>query len=348
MKKRFDSTDAAENLFHIPISRRRLLKSIAAVSAGFTLPGYLAEAATISPVMTQGPFYPAAHNIPLDKDNDLVQLNGNLTIASGLITYFTGRVLDVNGSPVRGALIELWHADREGDYVYSGTTERNAACDPNFAGFGQYLTGADGRYLFRTIKPGLYPGRTRHTHFGVTLPGRTTRTSTQTFWNEVSYDLNGNQWPTQNSNDAVFASISNPEQRASVLLTPTPVAGTTTGEMLATWDFVSGFTPVEPTYPNGGSLLIAAQPITSSTGARRFKITLPAYTGYTYEIYGNPTLANLQWKAFPFSINETAAVDRNKHAATADGTLTFYVNEAADKGFYYVTFRVPGANTGTP
>ena len=60
---------------HIPIDRRRFFKSMALASAGFALPGYLAEALTTSPIVTQGPYYPLASNIPLDKDNDLVQLN---------------------------------------------------------------------------------------------------------------------------------------------------------------------------------------------------------------------------------------------------------------------------------
>ena len=34
----------------------------------------------------EGPYYPLANNIPLDKDNDLVQLNDNLTIAAGIVT----------------------------------------------------------------------------------------------------------------------------------------------------------------------------------------------------------------------------------------------------------------------
>src|SRR3989449_11758880 len=134
--------------FHIPIDRRRFFKSMAIVSAGFTLPGYLAEALTISPIVTQGPYYPLAGNIPLDKDNDLVQLNDNLTIASGIVTYISGRILDSSGNPVRGALVELWHADREGDYLYWTSAARNPACDPNFAGFGQFLTGSAGEFRF--------------------------------------------------------------------------------------------------------------------------------------------------------------------------------------------------------
>src|SRR5437870_13046899 len=119
--------------FYIPIDRRRFFKSMALASAGFALPGYLAEALTTSPMVTQGPFYPLASNIPLDKDNDLVQLNDHTTIALGVITYLGGRVLNSSGNPIRGALVELWHADREGDYVYSASAARNPACDANFA-----------------------------------------------------------------------------------------------------------------------------------------------------------------------------------------------------------------------
>src|SRR5881397_951211 len=145
-------------VFYAPIDRRRFFKSMAMASAGFTLPGYLAEALTTSPILTQGPYYPLASNIPLDKDNDLVQLNDNLTIASGVVSYISGRVLDRGGIPVRGALVELWHADREGDYLYSTGAARNPACDRNFAGFGQFLTGSTGAFRFRTIKAGLYQG----------------------------------------------------------------------------------------------------------------------------------------------------------------------------------------------
>src|SRR6266496_4583831 len=296
---------AKTRAFHIPIDRRRFFKSMALVSAGFTLPGYLAEALTVSPIVTQGPYYPLANNIPLDKDNDLVQLNDNLTIAAGIVTYISGRILDSSGSPVRDALVELWHADREGDYLYSNNAARNPACDPNFAGFGQFLTGSTGEYKFRTIKAGLYNGRTRHYHVGVTVPGRTTRSTTQTFWNETAYDLNGDAWATQNSNDMVYSGITNAVQRASVALDYTAVPGTTTGEVQANWDFVSGFTPVEPTYPGGGSLVLAGAAVGGPTGGNpRYRISIPTYAGYSYEIYGNPTMADLAWGALPFSLTQ--------------------------------------------
>src|SRR5258705_5028004 len=103
--KKIIVADAQPHAFHIPVNRRRFFKSMAVASAGFTLPGYLAEALTLTPQVTQGPYYPLAKNIPLDKDNDLVQLNDSATIAKGIVTYVSGRVLDQNGDPIRGALV---------------------------------------------------------------------------------------------------------------------------------------------------------------------------------------------------------------------------------------------------
>src|SRR6266481_2848076 len=113
--------------FHVPLQRRRFLNAMAVASAGWTLPGYLAEALTYTPEVTQGPYYPLVNNIPLDKDNDLIYLNDSLTRATGIITYVTGRILDASGDPVGGALVELWDADNGGNYIYSGTAARNPA-----------------------------------------------------------------------------------------------------------------------------------------------------------------------------------------------------------------------------
>ena len=172
----------AVKAFHIPVTRERFLRSMFKVSAGLMLPGFLAEALAVTPTVTQGPYYPLADDIPLDKDNDLVRVGDSLTLATGVIEHISGTVYDVNSNPVKNTLVELWAADHQGDYLYSTGVGRNAACDANFAGFGQFLTGSTGRFRFRTIKAALYNGRTRRYHWGVTLPGRTTRVTTQTGW----------------------------------------------------------------------------------------------------------------------------------------------------------------------
>ena len=322
---------------------------MAKASLGFTLPGFLAEALAVTPSVTEGPFYPLADDIPLDKDNDLVQLNDNLTLANGIeINVVTGTVFDATGSPVRNALVELWHADREGDYLYSTGTGRNAACDENFAGFGQYLTGRDGRFKFRTIKAGLYTGRARHFHWGVTLPGELSRTTTQTGWNEIAYDLNDNQFATQNNNDGVFGTVSDAEQRAAMLLNFTQIQGELDGVTHATWDYHSGSTPNEPGYPGGGFLVEPVGVVAGPNGSTRFHLTIPAFANYCYEIYANPTMADLEWKCLPMALDAISALDRHKHIPTVDGLIDLYVESPPERGFYKVAFRVPGANTGTP
>ena len=129
---------------------------------------------------------------------------------------------------------------------------------------------------------------------------------------ETAIDLNGSAWTTQNSNDMVFSGISDAAQRASLLRSFTAVPGTTTGEVHAMWDYVSGFTPSEPTYPGSGGFIYTGTLVAGPGTTKRFKISVPAYANYPYEIYGNPTLADLEWKALPFSITQTGTIDRNK------------------------------------
>ena len=343
--------------FHIPLNRRRFMRAIYVASAGFTLPGFLAEAlGTVAPQVTQGPYYPLADDIPLDDDNDLVQLNDNTTIATGIVTYLSGRILDASGNPVKNALVELWHCDapavnttaKNAQYLYSTGVGRNASMDANFAGFGQFLTGSSGAYKFRTVKAGLYTGRTRHYHVAVTIPGQTSRYCTQLGWNETAYDTSGAAWSSQNSNDGVFASLTS-AQLAFLLMTYTAVPGTTTGEVQGSFDFQVGLTPTEPTYPVAGGCIYKGVPVAGPSSTVRYQITFPAYTGYEYEVYGNPTLDDVSWRALPFSLTAAGTLDRNRHVATSTASLSIYVNElAAAKCAYKVSFRPVGSNFGVP
>jgi hypothetical protein len=59
-------------------------------------------------------------------------------------------------------------------------------------------------------------------------------------------------------------------------------------------------------------------------------------------------LTNMSWAALPFSLTQTGVIATNKFTAPTNGSLDLYLQEKAVKGFYYVAFRPPGANTGTP
>ena len=72
-----------------------------------------------------------------------------------------GRVLDEDGRPQPGLMIEIWQANAAGRYDHA-RDQHDAPLDPNFHGAGRVFTDADGRYRYITIKPGAYPWRNHH------------------------------------------------------------------------------------------------------------------------------------------------------------------------------------------
>jgi len=100
----------------------------------------------------------------------------------------SGRVVDGEGRPVAGQLVEIWQANAAGRYVHK-REQHPAPLDPNFTGVGRCLTGPDGSYSFRTIKPGPYPWgnhlnawRPAHIHFSVFGNAFTERLVTQMYF----------------------------------------------------------------------------------------------------------------------------------------------------------------------
>lgn len=123
-----------------------------------------------------GPFYAAgAKDMPMWGD-----------IGAGVPgepAYVHGRVLDIDGRPLAGAVLDVWQTDGEGYYDAQRpeTGEQYAR--------GKFTTDADGRYGFKTVRPvsypvptdgpvgkmlrgmGRHPYRPAHVHMIVTAPG---------------------------------------------------------------------------------------------------------------------------------------------------------------------------------
>jgi len=80
----------------------------------------------------------------------------------------SGTVYGADGkTPLPGVLIYVYHTDAEG-YYRKGS---NSSDNPRLKGWMK--TNAEGKYEFRTIKPGSYPGSRNpaHIHSKVTIPG---------------------------------------------------------------------------------------------------------------------------------------------------------------------------------
>ncbi|MEK1886757.1 MAG: protocatechuate 3,4-dioxygenase subunit beta [Phyllobacterium sp.] len=129
------------------------------------------------------------HSILGELDNDLIHnfaMPGESAIGERIIVH--GRVVDERGKGVAGALVEFWQANAGGRYRHK-REGYVAALDPNFGGCGRTITGDDGTYRFRTVRPGAYPWpngvndwRPAHIHFSVFGHGFAQRLITQMYF----------------------------------------------------------------------------------------------------------------------------------------------------------------------
>ncbi|MFZ0710397.1 MAG: protocatechuate 3,4-dioxygenase [Terrimicrobiaceae bacterium] len=213
-------------------TRRRFLRGASLSAAFFAVPGAFAEELVRrTPWVTQGPLYP--DKLPLDTDNDLIIVNDSVTPAVGQITHLSGRVLDATGEPIQDAVIEIWQVDNTATYLKERSSKGPGTFDPNFQGFGRFLTGSTGEYYFRTIKPVPYPGRPApHIHFLIKTKGREP-------WTTQLY-IKGHPG---NQRDGLYRSIGDAEAEEAVTVDFATVKESRIGELAARFDIAPGFTP---------------------------------------------------------------------------------------------------------
>ena len=178
-----------------------------------------------TPEQMQGPFYPVAK--PDDRDADLTRVKGKPGRAQGQVVYVTGRILDLDGSPVSGARVEIWQANAFGRYTHPSDTNL-APIDPNFQGYGVQTTDG-GVYRFKTVKPGSYPagtGWTRPPHIHFIVTGASSQLTTQMYFD--GEPLNASDLLLKDTPD---------KERLIVKLTPPP-ADAEPGSLIAQFDIV--------------------------------------------------------------------------------------------------------------
>ncbi len=130
-----------------------------------------------TPRTIEGPLYVAG--APLAKGE--ARLDDGSEV--GEVLFMDGQVRDVNGKPVAGAVVDVWHANTLGGYSFFDPSQ------PRYNLRRRIETDAERRYRFRTVLPagyacpaegptqqllnelGRYGRRPAHIHFFVTAPG---------------------------------------------------------------------------------------------------------------------------------------------------------------------------------
>jgi catechol 1,2-dioxygenase len=122
----------------------------------------------------EGPFYKAG--APLREHNNLAGFESpNL--------WVSGRVLSTDGSPIPGALLDIWQANEKGEYDHRGFLFR-----------GKVQCDGEGNYSFSTVRPGDYQiadsppdFRCAHIHVKLTADGYAPLT-TQLYFADDQYN----------------------------------------------------------------------------------------------------------------------------------------------------------------
>jgi protocatechuate 3,4-dioxygenase beta subunit len=180
-------------------------QSATAAPANPTDPPAVAAAPTDAPATATSPPEPVATTAPVleatpacgddDDEPTIAQTEGpfytpntpeRISLREGGITgtplLVSGLVLATDCRPVAGALLDFWHCDDAGNYDNAGFRLR-----------GHQFADADGCFSLETIRPGLYPGRTRHIHVKVQAPNQPVLTTQLYFPDEPD-----------NARDAIF------------------------------------------------------------------------------------------------------------------------------------------------
>ena len=130
-----------------------------------------------TPRTIEGPLYVAGAPVC---EGEAVMFEGE---EQGTPLFLSGRVLDIDGKPVAGATVDLWHANEQGNYSYFDKSQ------PAYNLRRRIITDANGCYRARTIVPsgygcspegptqevldqlGRHGQRPAHVHFFISAPG---------------------------------------------------------------------------------------------------------------------------------------------------------------------------------
>jgi protocatechuate 3,4-dioxygenase beta subunit len=198
LSTRRDSLVKAGGLLVAAIGAKSVFSDSASAATEGTGPAAVASGAVacvLTPELTEGPFYLPGEKV---RRNITEGRPGTpLTLRLGVVNASTCK-------PIKGAAVDIWHADAGGTYSgvqgSAGTFMR-----------GIQPTDAKGIAVFQTVYPGWYQGRAVHIHVKVHLGGNVVHTGqlffpdtlTDRVYKAAPYSARGAR-DTRNANDSIF------------------------------------------------------------------------------------------------------------------------------------------------
>jgi protocatechuate 3,4-dioxygenase beta subunit len=151
----------------------------------------------LAPEQTEGPYYVSGE-----------KLRRNITEGRpGTPLRLRLRVVDASTcKPIKGAAVDVWHADAGGDYSGFGSANGSRTFMR-----GVQRTDANGYVTFLTVYPGWYQGRTVHIHVKVHVGGNVVHTG-QLYFSDAVTDAVYRSAPynsrsartTRNASDSIY------------------------------------------------------------------------------------------------------------------------------------------------
>ncbi len=162
-------------------------------------PAASAVSCVLTPEQTEGPYYIAGEKLRrnITEGRPGTQLDLHLSVVDATTCR-----------PIKGAAVDIWHADAGGTYSGFGAGASNRTFMR-----GVQKTDGNGLAVFRSVYPGWYQGRTVHIHVKVHVGGNVVHTGqlyfsdtlTDTVYARSPYNRRPNR-DTRNANDGIYSS----------------------------------------------------------------------------------------------------------------------------------------------
>ena len=301
----------------------RAVRGVAATPLAAARDAKSLTACWLTPSETEGPYYFNPNLVRRDITEGF----------TGVPLHLVFTIIDANCNVIPNALVDIWHASKDG--VYSGYNQPGGNTIGQTFLRGIQSTDSNGVAEFDTVYPGWYQGRATHIHFKVRNGTTTYLTSQFAFPAAITslvyasplYAAHG-QSTTSNAADMVFGAA-DPQYEAVAL------SGDVTNGYTGTFTAgINGASTSVPATPSGTLRVDGAIPNPSRSGSSvALELPAPAHIRASVRDVAGRLVRALADQSFAAGRQTLAWDGAYEDGRQAPGGLYFYAIEVGDRRF---------------